>query len=158
VSRREQPAGRAWRALLSAGALAAAFSACSSSGEGFFRRVGDMVVLSLGGTEEAPQRQLTRAELNRIPYATIAVSSGGGPRAYLVAKADNDGYLDYRDEAGNSVRLRGAPWRVCRPPAATWTRSSSTPMTRSLDRDRWRPGPARCGGSTISRSAISAPM
>lgn len=95
-------------ALLRACALAVALSACSGGGdENFFRRLGDLALRSVAGGKEVAPRELTRAELNQIPYATIAVSSDGGPRAYLVPQANNGGYLDYRDESGNSVRVLG---------------------------------------------------
>lgn len=103
--RRARPSRRGWHALT--WAAMAVLSACSSGDEGFFRRLGDVTIRSISGAPEVPRRELTRAELNRIPYATIAVSSEGGPRAYLVPQADNGGYLDYRDEAGNSVRMLG---------------------------------------------------
>ena len=101
---------RLWRAGLTmacAAALATGLSACSSGGPTVFQSVGELTERSVAKSEEAPQPQLTRAELNQIPYATMAVSSGGGPRAYLVLLADNGGYLDYRDEVGNSVRMLG---------------------------------------------------
>jgi hypothetical protein len=82
-------------------------SGCTNSGESYFARLGELALNTVSGREEAPQRELTRAELNRIPYATIAVSSEGASRAYLVPQADNGGYLDYRDAAGNSVRILG---------------------------------------------------
>ena len=82
-------------------------SACSSGGPNVFKRTGEMAVTAFAGREGVSQPQLTRAELNRIPYATIAVSSSGGPRAYLVPLADNGGYLDYRDAVGTSVRMFG---------------------------------------------------
>jgi hypothetical protein len=88
-------------------ALLTSVTACSSDGSSFFQSVGALTVKSVAGPEIVPQTQLTRAELNQIPYATIAVSSSGGPRAYLVPLADNGGYLDYRDEVGNSVRMLG---------------------------------------------------
>jgi hypothetical protein len=81
--------------------------ACSSGGPNVFKRTGEMVVTVIAEPEEPSQPRLTRAELNRIPYATIAVSSDGGPRAYLVPLADNGGYLDYRDAAGTSLRMLG---------------------------------------------------
>jgi hypothetical protein len=103
-------AARSWLAglnLLCGAVLAVALSGCSSDEASYFRRMGEMTRILISRPVQAPQPQLTRAELNKIPYATIAVSSNGGPRAYLVPLADNGGFLDYRDEAGNSVRVRG---------------------------------------------------
>ncbi|MCL5776882.1 YjbF family lipoprotein [Limibaculum sp. FT325] len=50
---------------------------------------------------------VSRARLNEIPYATISVATDESAPAYLVPLADNGGYLDYRDTAGNSVRVFG---------------------------------------------------
>lgn len=99
-----------WRAGLTmacGAALVTGPSACSSGGPSVFQSIGESLVTSIARPEKGPQPQPTRTELNQIPYATIAFSSGGGPRAYLVPLADNGGYLDYRDEAGNSVRMLG---------------------------------------------------
>jgi hypothetical protein len=93
--------------LACAAFVAAGLSACSSSGQGFFERLGELTLTSIAEPKETPPSELTRAELEKIPYATIAVSSDGGPRAYLVPQVDNGGYLDYRDEDGNSVRIFG---------------------------------------------------
>lgn len=82
-------------------------SACSSGGPNLYNQVGEFALSTLTGVEQQEGVELSRAELNKIPYATISVSVAGGPRAYLVPLADNDGYLDYRDEAGNSVRMLG---------------------------------------------------
>jgi hypothetical protein len=105
--------GQGWRlaraglTTVCAAALAIGFSACSSGGSDVFKRTGEIALSVIAEPEEVPQPQLTRAELNEIPYATIAVSSGSGSRAYLVPLADNGGYLDYRDAAGTSVRMLG---------------------------------------------------
>ena len=101
--------GRA-AALALALAPALVLGACSSSGPGFFQRLGSTAMEAVAPEKaeeaEAP-RQLTRAELNEIPYATIAVSRQDSPRAFLVPLADNAGYLDYRDSSGRSVRMLG---------------------------------------------------
>jgi hypothetical protein len=102
--------GRLWRTglkLACAAVLAIGLSACTNQGENFFQRIGDLTVTTITGPEEIQQPELTRAELNKIPYATISVSADGGPRAYLVPLANNAGYLDYRDAASNSVRILG---------------------------------------------------
>ena len=98
---------RAGLMLMCAAALVNGPSACSSGGAGIFERTGELAVKEITGAEVTPSPKLTRAELNRIPFATIAVSSNGGQRAYLVPLADNGGYLDYRDAANNSVRMLG---------------------------------------------------
>ena len=59
-----------------------------------------------GRKEEPPRRELTRAELDQIPYATIAVTFGDA-RTYLVPLADNGGYLNYLDSAGRGIVMLG---------------------------------------------------
>ncbi len=89
--------------------VAAAVGACSGGGETLLERIGGEAAGRLAGADAAAAEQLTRADLDRIPYAVIAVSVDGGPRSYLVPLADNDGYLNYRDAAGNAIVMyRGA--------------------------------------------------
>lgn len=95
--------GRAFAAALALGA-----GACSSEGPSIFQEIGAVAAGALARPEAAPPAPVTRAELDQIPYATISVSANGGPRAYLVPLADNGGILDYRDAAGNAVRIQGA--------------------------------------------------
>lgn len=90
--------------MLLAVALAAG---CTNRGTSFAEQLGGLARQAFGGGEAEPPRQLTRAELDRIPYATIAVSFEGGPRGYLVPLADNGGYLDYRDAGGRGVVMLG---------------------------------------------------
>ena len=100
--RRRGAAGRA-----AAVALGLALGACSNAGPGFMVRLGGQAVDAVAPGEAEPPRGLTRAELNQIPYATIAVSRPDAPRAFLVPLADNAGYLDYRDSGGRSIRMQG---------------------------------------------------
>lgn len=86
--------------------LGLAAGACSSQGPGIYERVGSLVKASVAPPKQAPAPKRTRAELNKIPYATIGISFGAG-FAYLVPIANNGGYLDYRDAAGRSVRMLG---------------------------------------------------
>ena len=82
--------------------------ACATRGTTVFEQIGGVAEEALLGAEEAaPAREPTRAELNRIPYATIAISAEGRPRAFLVPLSDNGGYLNYRDAEGNAVVLFG---------------------------------------------------
>ena len=101
---------RQWRALGLALAMAVGLGACSSSGDNSFRRLGALAKVSLMGVEEkAPPAELTRAQLDQIPSATIALTFGDGPRAFLVPLADNGGYLNYLDSGGHGlVMLAGA--------------------------------------------------
>lgn len=87
--------------------LALALGACSSAGPGYLQRLGEQMAGAVAPEEAEPPRELTRAELNEIPYATIAVSRADSPRAFLVPLADNGGYLDYRDSSGRSIRMLG---------------------------------------------------
>ncbi len=89
------------------GFLAVLLSACSNEGPTVFQRLGALAASKVAGPEEVTGRALTRADLDRIQAATIAVSSGAGPRAYLVPLARSGDYLDYRDEQGNSVVMLG---------------------------------------------------
>ena len=94
---------RAWLAP----ALGLVLGACSGSGPTMLERIGGVVQSTVTGEEAAAAPELTRAQLNEIPYATIAVSAEGRPRTFLVPLSDNDGYLNYRDAEGNAVVLFG---------------------------------------------------
>jgi hypothetical protein len=61
----------------------------------------------MGAEQPAPARELTRAELDQIPYATIALSFDGGPRTFLVPLADNGGYLTYLDQNRRGLVMKG---------------------------------------------------
>lgn len=56
---------------------------------------------------EAPARELTRAELDQIPFATIALSVEDSPRAFVVPLADNGGYLTYMDATRRGIVMQG---------------------------------------------------
>ena len=89
-------------------ALAGGLTACSSSGDNNFRRLGALAKTSFtGAAEPAPRQELTRAELNNIPFATIALSFGGGQRTFLVPLADNGGYLNYFGSGGRGLVMIG---------------------------------------------------
>lgn len=100
--------GRMRASLLAAGlALAAGLGGCASGGPTLFERIGTLAGATLAGPDAAPAPGLSRAELDRMPSAVIAVTSDAGQRAYLVPLSDNDGYLNYRDAGGNGVVLLG---------------------------------------------------
>lgn len=100
--------GRAGGALALCAGLVAALGACSSRGPTLFERIGGLAQTTIAGPEAAaPAAEITRAQLEEIPYATIAVSKAGGARVLLFPVADNGGYLNYRDPAGDAVVLRG---------------------------------------------------
>lgn len=91
-------------------ALALGLAACSSGGGSAFEKLGPLIKEGVLGGEEAPppRPEPTRAELNAIPFATIALSSDKTPaRAFVIPVADNGGYLVYMDQLRRSVVLRG---------------------------------------------------
>ena len=104
-----------WRGLRAQGlalglalAMAGGLAGCSSSGANSFRRLGGLVKVSFFGAEEkAPPPELTRAQLDEIPFATIAVTFGERPRTFLVPLADNSGYLNYLDSGGHGLVMLG---------------------------------------------------
>ncbi len=97
-------AGRALAAL----AAALLGAGCSSEGPQDLDRIAALAKQSLLPAETAaPVRELTRAELDRIPYATIALSFGGGPRSFIVPLADNGGYLTYQDANRRGLVMLG---------------------------------------------------
>lgn len=96
-----------WRLALGLG-FSAAVGACSSGGPTLFQRIGALARTTIAPAEEAPPApQVTRAQLQDIPYAIIALSKDGGPRAFLVPSVDNDGYVNYRDTGGDAVVMFG---------------------------------------------------
>lgn len=83
-------------------------AACSSAGSSDFQRIGALAKAKVASAgPSAPPPQPTRAELDLIPSATIALSRGGGPRSYLVPLSDNGGYLTYLDAAGSGFVMFG---------------------------------------------------
>ena len=103
-----------WRRLRAAGlalAVAGGLAACSDTGtQNNFLRLGALAKASFIPAEEpARPPELTRAQLNEIPFATIALRLGDGPRTFLVPLADNGGYLNYLGAGGRGlVMLEGA--------------------------------------------------
>jgi hypothetical protein len=86
----------------------AVLAAACSSGENSFRRIGALARATLSGPkQQEPARELTRAELNQIPYATIALRFQDGPPTYLVPLADNGGYLTYLDQNRRGLVMKG---------------------------------------------------
>ena len=84
--------------------------ACTSGDNTLFERIGSLARHSISGSSAAPADPapaMTRAELDRIPYATAAFSKAGGARVILVPVVDNGGYLNYRDPGGDSVIMFG---------------------------------------------------
>ena len=91
-------------------AVAGGLAGCSSSDDTTFQRIGALAKVSFGGVEKPePKPERTRAELNQIPFATIALTFGDGPRTFMVPLSDNGGYLSYLDASSRGfVMLGGA--------------------------------------------------
>jgi len=107
VRHRTRPETRGWRLTAAVLAAAVALGGCSGSGPSYWQQLGNVAKTSLlGGGKKSEIREMTRAELDQIPYATIAVTIGDA-RTYLVPLADNDGYLNYRDSAGRGIVMLG---------------------------------------------------
>ncbi|MEM7211196.1 MAG: YjbF family lipoprotein [Pseudomonadota bacterium] len=97
-------------ALLLFGALAG----CSSKGDTTGERLGPLLQNTLLGgpifsdPEPAPKpRVFTRAELNEIPFATVAVRDDKDNRVFVVPLADNGGYVVYQDAGRRGFAMRG---------------------------------------------------
>lgn len=89
-------------------ALLLLLGACSSEGETEFLRAGRFLRDTAFPPEPPPPgREPTRAELDQIPFATIAIRRGEGPRSFVVPLANNGGYLSYVDGQRRGVVLRG---------------------------------------------------
>jgi hypothetical protein len=59
--------------------------------------------------EPSPPPARTRAEIDALPFATLAASFGDdGPRAYLAAAAVTDGYVTYSAADRRNLILHGA--------------------------------------------------
>ena len=106
-----RPVLRAGIWLLLAGV---ALAGCSSGGDSSGERLRPILEETIfggpifGDAEPLPQAPaLTRAQLNEIPFATIAVISKEGQRAYVVPLADNGGYLVYQDALRRGIVMRG---------------------------------------------------
>ncbi|MEM7506170.1 MAG: YjbF family lipoprotein [Pseudomonadota bacterium] len=85
--------------------------ACSNDGRSNVEHVGgflaDLVVPQGDAAPAEPPRELTRAELDQIPFATVALSIDGSPRAFVVPLADNGGYLSYMDATRRGFVMQG---------------------------------------------------
>ncbi|MEM1161544.1 MAG: YjbF family lipoprotein [Pseudomonadota bacterium] len=85
-----------------------ALSACSSGRASTFEILFDQLKGTISADPIAPLPELTRAELNQVPFATIALSRESQEgRAYVAATVDNGGYVSYQDANRRSVVLKG---------------------------------------------------
>ena len=96
-----------WRGFGLALALAGLLAGCASTGDNTFRRLGALAKGSYFDEEPARPPALSRAQLDEIPFATIALSFGDGPRTFLVPLADNGGYLNYLGSGGRGLVMLG---------------------------------------------------
>ena len=94
--------------------MGVALGACSSQGDSTSERLGPLIQNSVfggsifGDPEPEPEpRVFTRAELNEIPFATVAVLDENDNRIYVVPLADNGGYVVYQDAGRRGFALRG---------------------------------------------------
>ena len=94
--------------------LLAGLTACSSGGTSTGERLGPLAEQLLFGEsifsdpEPAPKPPVfTRAELNQVPFATIAVKDPDGNRAFVVPLADNGGHLVYQDALRRGIIMFG---------------------------------------------------
>ena len=97
--------------------IALALAGCSSGGNTVFERMAPMVQQQLFGEfgldsgaadDGATRPQVkTRADLDRIPFATISLKHGDNPTAFIVPLADNGGYLAYQDSVNRGITMHG---------------------------------------------------
>ncbi len=92
-----------------------ALSGCSSDSNTVYEQLGPLLQQELFGgaifggeeTPAAEPHEMTRAELNQIPYATIGLRVGDGARAFVVPLANNEGSLVYEDPARRGIVMQG---------------------------------------------------
>ncbi|MBY8974283.1 YjbF family lipoprotein [Rhodobacteraceae bacterium NNCM2] len=77
--------------------LTALTAACSNDGEGNLIKIGRLTYDKYFPPAPEPRVELTRAELDQIPSALMALSVDASPRVFIVPLAKNGGYLTYMD-------------------------------------------------------------
>lgn len=82
---------------------------CTSDGSSALEELGPLAEeIILGpGEPPPPAPPITRATLDAVPFATIAISAPGQPRAFVAAVADNGGFVSYQDQLRRSIVLEG---------------------------------------------------
>ena len=95
--------------LLSALAAALLVTGCGSSENTFVDKFVPFASAVFAPPEPQPRKIITRAELNEIPFATIAISRAGDTQqgAIMVPLAKNGPYLVYQDAARRGVAMEG---------------------------------------------------
>ncbi|MEM7058343.1 MAG: YjbF family lipoprotein [Pseudomonadota bacterium] len=86
-------------------------SACNNRNEGLIARSFPLVINEVFGGDPPPTKKstITRARLNQVPFATISIAKADDEErtSFIVAVANNNGYLTYQEPAGRSVVLFG---------------------------------------------------
>ncbi|MFK7944663.1 MAG: YjbF family lipoprotein [Paracoccaceae bacterium] len=86
----------------------ALLASCTSDGSSAAERLGPLAEEVIFGKQDPePPQVLTRAELAQVPFATLAISTPGGPRSYVAAVANNDGFVAYQDQSRRSIIMEG---------------------------------------------------
>ena len=96
------------RAALAATGAAALLTGCTqgtSTGDRLFSIVRGQILR--GDEAEVPAPEPTRAQVDQIGAAMIGLSLGELDPVYMVALADNGGYLTYQDTTRRGVVLKG---------------------------------------------------
>lgn len=98
-----------WHSCVLALTVLGLLSGCSSDGSTAAERLGPLAEDLIFGedTPDEPPKELTRAELAQVPFATIAISTPDSPRAFVAAVANNDGFVSYQDQTRRSIVLEG---------------------------------------------------
>lgn len=89
-------------------------TACTSNNDGLIARSLPILTGSIFGPDEPevkkPRTPVTRAVLNQVPFATISIApvATEDRRTFIVAVANNNGYVSYQEPSGRSVVLYGS--------------------------------------------------
>lgn len=89
-------------------------TACNSSNDGLIARSLPILASGIFGSDEpeAPKARttVTRAALNAVPFATITIApvTAEDRKTFIVAVANNNGYVSYQEPGGRSVVLFGS--------------------------------------------------
>ena len=111
TGRAERAGARPRKIATAALFLAVSLTACTSEDErplGAYGDLGRIVAETVAGpAEPPPAREWTRAELDEIASAAIALSFEDTGRTVLVPLSDAGGYVTYQDRNRRGVRLHG---------------------------------------------------
>lgn len=98
-----------WCRYLFALTVLGLLTGCSSDGSTAAERLGPLAEDLIFGKDapDEPPKELTRAELAQVPFATVAISTPDSPRAFVAAVANNKGFVSYQDQTRRSIVLEG---------------------------------------------------